>query len=422
MKLLAELGPMEATVSLDFSPDGHRLISSGFNGDLKLWDVINAKLTVAVTAHRGTTVGCARFSPDGRWLAPAGGDQVICVGDAQRLELKRILKGHADQVWALDWMPDSKSILSTSRRHGVRYWPLETPDTLDNPPLFSAYPLHFSADSKWIAMNLIGESGVVLWNVKTGKVHAQYTNDFVLAGFDVRDGSLLGTDPQRALLHRLSVPDLQPVGKAGIALEDPAGKPKGGSRMGLFPNSKHLLVNQLGQDLRIYETSTGHLIRKIPIPQSSDTGVASLDDSRFIVATSDSILEVHHLETGQILKRLKGHGAGPINIAVSPDGKQFASADWDGRLRVWDAHSYDLLIDLTQFDGAGPMAFSTDGRTLIKAELTHIHFVHLFTRRADATLPFQVSPNDTLTISPDNSMLALIDRSGQLRLWQTHPK
>ena len=163
--------------------------------------------------------------------------------------------------------------------------------------------------------------------------------------------------------------------------------------------------------------STGRLTRKIPISRTTDTAASPLDTKRFLISTSDSELEVHDLETGRVLARLRGHGSAPLSVAVSPDGKLFASADWDGRLRIWDARSYALLLDLAQFDGAGPMAFSADGRTLAKADLTRVHFVHLATGRTAGTLPFQITPNDTLAISPDDRSLALIDRSGHLRLW-----
>jgi eukaryotic-like serine/threonine-protein kinase len=63
---------------------------------------------------------------------------------------------------------------------------------------------------------------------------------------------------------------------------------------------------------------------------------------------------------------LQGHKGRVTSVAVSPDGRRFATTSEDRTLRIWDAETGQSLAVLRGHgDTASCAAFSADGRTLL---------------------------------------------------------
>jgi WD40 repeat protein len=65
------VGHTDAVTSVDFSPDGRRLVTASRDNDAILWDVNTGTRLSVLRAHFGPVFD-ARFSPDGRWIVTAG--------------------------------------------------------------------------------------------------------------------------------------------------------------------------------------------------------------------------------------------------------------------------------------------------------------------------------------------------------------
>ena len=67
-------GHPDDVYSVAFSPDGKRLASVGYGGNLFVWDVATAKALWNQKVAPGVMAYCLAWSPDGKQLAVAGSD------------------------------------------------------------------------------------------------------------------------------------------------------------------------------------------------------------------------------------------------------------------------------------------------------------------------------------------------------------
>jgi WD40 repeat protein len=69
---------------MTFSPDGKRLVTASDDENLKVWDVATGQEVLTLSGHSGAVTGVA-FSPDGRRLVSSGWKKVK-VWDATPLD------------------------------------------------------------------------------------------------------------------------------------------------------------------------------------------------------------------------------------------------------------------------------------------------------------------------------------------------
>ena len=104
--------------SLAFSPDG-RLLASGEYRMVKLWQREPNLPQFTLGADPASAIAASR---DGKWLATAGGDNVIRIWDAASGQPAREFPGHTAAVNSLRFSPDSTRLASGSADKTIRVW------------------------------------------------------------------------------------------------------------------------------------------------------------------------------------------------------------------------------------------------------------------------------------------------------------
>ena len=87
----------------------------------------NAYVLVRLIQQINAAIGpvqCVRVSPDGRYLASAGGDRIIRLWDTQSFTLVSEFTGHDDEVMAVAFSTDGSRLVSGGRDGNVLVWSL----------------------------------------------------------------------------------------------------------------------------------------------------------------------------------------------------------------------------------------------------------------------------------------------------------
>ncbi len=165
------LGHVGYVWSVAFLPDGRRAVSGGDDGTVRLWDLQPPKLlhqfqhgarlsSVAVTADGRFALSAGRStvikawdletavrrpvhseghelpvlnlvtSRDGRYVLSCGDDKTIRLWDFATRAEKRCMRGHADFVRSVAFVPDGHRAVSGGHDHTVRLWDLDTGNEL----------------------------------------------------------------------------------------------------------------------------------------------------------------------------------------------------------------------------------------------------------------------------------------------------
>jgi WD40 repeat protein len=139
-------GESAYVTAISWSPNGKQLVSCGnkpivlfaSNGGVRIWDATNGKRVLTYTGHsQSVNLSALAWSPDGKYLASGGTDQIVQVWDATTGEYLLTYWGHANEpampnlaypyaITALTWSPDSTRIVSGAANGSIHVWKIST--------------------------------------------------------------------------------------------------------------------------------------------------------------------------------------------------------------------------------------------------------------------------------------------------------
>lgn len=116
--------------SVQYSPDGQHLLSSGRDAHLKIWDASNGYVPVqSIVAHM-YAINHISYRPDGKYFATASMDKSIKLWDAHTFQLLKVIDkarhaGHGTSVNKLLWTAYENQLVSASDDRTISVWDIE---------------------------------------------------------------------------------------------------------------------------------------------------------------------------------------------------------------------------------------------------------------------------------------------------------
>lgn len=156
---------------------GQRDVSSSSGAMGSYTFIMDVKTTNGVKKHvKYQTHGTAAFSRDGAMLAVAQNSSLapgnnrfsILLWEIPSQQLQFTFKGHEDEIKALEFAPDGKTLASGSKDGTIRLWNTTTGDQTTSFSADTNTALAFSTDSKTLA-SIYDDKRIKLWDINTGE-------------------------------------------------------------------------------------------------------------------------------------------------------------------------------------------------------------------------------------------------------------
>lgn len=331
-------GTKGPVVTLDFSPDGHKVLSGFEDGVLILWDINTKNEIYRFEGHHGR-VNDVAISPDGMLALSGGDDHQVIVWDLASGQAIESLDGHSGLVRAVDFSPDGSLAVSGSFANDDMYEPGE----------------------------------LILWDLASGEEIRRFTghiSGIVAVQFTPDGHALLASAGDAKIFSDLGPEETLQIGAApfdlilwnvatGKAIRRFEGEQDDAFSLAISPDGTRALTgSSYNNQSTLWDVEIGTpLSNLIGHPEAINSVSISPDGQRALTGSNDDSLIYWDLSNGKSLAVLTAHGSDVLDLAFSPDGRTAVSSAYDGGIILWDL--FDAALD-QQMVGHGDMVYDVD--------------------------------------------------------------
>ncbi len=329
-KLILPNGHAAEVYSAQFSPNGKKIVTASGDNSAKIWDANTGILLADLTEHSGA-VKSAQFSPDGKKIVTASMDNTAKIWDANTGIIITTLAGHTSGITSALYSPDGKKIATVSRDKTIKIWDANTGILITTLKghIDIINSAQFSPDgTKIVSASNDGTSKI--WNAQSGILITEYIG-------------------KSSTLTNPGYPQL-PFTR-GAEFNSSQFNPDGNK-----------IVTACGNNYAIiWDANTGKQIKYLSgYDYGVNTAFFSPDGTKIVTASGNDSegeyfeygAKIWDVNSGILITTLKGHTSGIISAQFSPNSKTIITVSWDETAKLWDANTGSLLSTLKSKSGA----------------------------------------------------------------------
>jgi eukaryotic-like serine/threonine-protein kinase len=418
----SDLLHLSGVTTLDYSPDGSRLVTGQWAGPAQLWDATTGTRIGSPMTHQGG-VRSARFSPDGQILASASWDTTVRFWDPHTGLPRSPWLRHGGFVTSIAFSPDSSLLVTSSQDTAVRLWrlPAKHPARLRLEHSDRVHRLRFDPGGRLLASASQDgkarvwdrDSGTLLWTLHhpAPVFDARFSPDGRRLLTACEDGSARMWDPWTGEPLPPEVSHGSPVHHISFSTN----------------GRRFLTAGKSSQELKIWDATTGSpVLPPLMHPAPINVAAFSPDGTRALSADRTGGLQVWNLSANPPDGPSIAVG-GPVESATfNHDGNQILTG-WadDTQLpsgaQLWDARTGDRIgRPMMQFDGLLHVEISPNGRYIASCGEDNTARIWNVATGDPVTPPLRHQAHIwCATFSPDSRLLATVSDDGTARIWET---
>jgi len=406
-------GPVDR---LALSPDGQLLAFALTGGGLHLVDASGKELHALEIP--GDAVAGLVFSPDGALLAASVGSQILVFNTSSGEQAGK-LEGPG-RVEQLAFSPDGGKLAAaqgtSARIYETQGWKLLA--QLDGHQ-GAVRGVAFAPDQSGLATT--GDDGTLRFWSPLPEHAGQHMEMKLVRAFGHSPVPRLAFAPAGHILIPASSDGTVRFFDVDSGVQQTRLATNQGALLDLATAGQGLVAS-LGQDSSVIliDTLAQVEVARLEGDDSSTAVALSADGSRLASANRDGKLRLWRVTPGARVSNFEAPpGFAPaVSLAFSPSGKQVAAGDAVGHIQIWESATGKRLSSMDLPLGpVGTLAWSPDGNHLAAAGPDEMVSLFEIASGQRTTLEGQQGLVRALAYSPDGKTLASVGHDGQIHLW-----
>lgn len=371
------------------------------------------------------------FSPDGRLIITAMKTNDVVLWDAVTGEQIRRMSGHRGETYTIAFHPDGQSVYSGAGNGEIIQWDINTGEILRRLTGHSGavLSLAISANGQWMVS---GDStgGLLIWNIAAGEATTprrigDREDDGVIKAHDDRIWDVafnptgatvvsVGEDRRAALWDVTSGALVREYGTDEVRHNETI------YSVAYSPDGRWLATGGRDNRIILWNANSGAPVRALLGHTALIYTLAFSPDGRTLLSGAwDSTVRLWDVASGALIQRYDGHTASVMGVAFNPAAPQIVSVSVDNTARLYDlGNGTELARYRISSDQATAVAYTPDGRYLLTGGTnTWIGVWNLETGTLEARLRGHSDAITDLAISPDGTRLVSTSTDNSAILW-----
>jgi WD40 repeat protein len=333
--LFAFKGHAKIITRVEFIDGGRRVVSGGFDGSIRFWDLSKQQLH-QVRAGPNATVNVLAVSPTCTQLACGGGDGKITVWDPWNGALLLTLPGHTGNITSVEFSPNGEMLVSSDADHALKMWSARNGSLtriINTPANISIIAVSFSMDGNKIAAGT-REGTIVILSVNDGALVGTFADKHegsMNAMVYCREHTILSGGDD----GRLRIWNVEKSGKKPLKVKAHDGSisfisaTTDGSFAATASADKTVKIWAAGGKQWKHARTLAHssIVRSVRFVNNRTSAITACDDGMAFLWDT---------EQAKIIEKISAHRAAIMSVCVSPGGSIIATGSLDGTVKLWN--------------------------------------------------------------------------------------